>query len=113
MGLWSMIFGKKDGRRGTSLCEVPITTVRKELPRNRNHPAFKTLRGQHPNIAEEHLDVLMRFAFASGVREKEGSGALAGFILGLAQGYKDGSFFVKKSGGKYCLYLAEGHSLKT
>lgn len=97
------LFGKRE--RGTSLFEVPIKAVHDRLPQNRNHGAFKLLKEKNPSIPDEHIDVLIGFAYAA---KREGINDIAEFLLATCQQYKRGQFFIKKSRGKYCLCIRQG-----
>lgn len=101
MGLLDWLFGKK----GTSLFEVPVSVVGEALPQNRNHEAFKMLKEKYPTFPDEHIDMLIRFSYAA---EREGMQDIGGFLLASCEQYAKGSFFIKKSSGKYCLCLRKG-----
>jgi len=105
MGLLDWLFRKRKGPEGTSLFEVPITVVHERLPQNRSHEAFRMLKEKHPNIPDEHVDMLIRFAYAA---EKEGLSDIGGFLLASCQQYAKGEFFINKSGGNYCLCMRKG-----
>ncbi len=102
MSFWDKIFPKK----GTSLMEVPIAEVRESLPKNREHPVFKMMKEKHPGLPDEHIDMLIRFAFAA--KQEGGNVEIAEWVMVSSKQFEEGHFFVKKSRGKYCLCLRKG-----
>jgi len=85
---------------GISYFEVPIKTVHDRLPEAREHGAFKLVKEKYPNIPDEHIDMLVAFAYTA---RDQGVKDIGAFLLANCEQYQSGQFFIKKSRGKYCL----------
>jgi hypothetical protein len=100
MGFLQRLFGKR--KKGTSLYEIPIKSVRNNIRQEREQEAFQLLKDKNPNIPDEHLSILIGFTHAA---KQKGIDDFSEFLLSSCQHYMDGYFFIDKSGGKYRLCI--------
>ena len=102
MRLLHWLFKKK--QTVTCLYWTSSKEVRRNLVHIQHNAAFKNMfehiRNENPSIPDDHLYVLGRFEHS--IRKESDDNIAADW--NVYERYNDGSFFIKKSLGKYRLY---------